>query len=83
VAWCLSRIARQEGTADGTTSVIPRKTHQELAEMIGCARETVSRKLDTLKRKKCISWDKRTMRVDLEKLQRYLRSEHGTPGGWV
>jgi CRP-like cAMP-binding protein len=83
VAWCLCRIARQEGTADGATSVIPRKTHQELAEMIGCARETVSRKLDTFKRKKCISWDKRTMRVDLEKLQRYLRSQHGTPGGWA
>jgi CRP-like cAMP-binding protein len=81
VAWCLCRIARQEGTRDGAISVIPRKTHQELAEMIGCARETVSRKLDTFKRKKYISWDKRTMRVDLDKLQRYLRSEQGTPGG--
>ena len=49
--------------------------------MIGCARETVSRKLDTFKRKKYMSWDKRTMRVDLEKLQRYLRSEQGPPGG--
>ena len=76
VAWCLCRIARQEGTPDGTSSVIPRKTHQELAAMIGCARETVSRKLDTFKRKKCISWDRRTMRVDTEKLQRYLRTEH-------
>ena len=83
VAWCLCRIARQEGSPDGTSSVIPRKTHQELAEMIGCARETVSRKLDMFKRKKCISWDKRTMRVDTEKLQRYLRSEHGTSGGFV
>jgi CRP/FNR family transcriptional regulator, cyclic AMP receptor protein len=79
VAWCLCRIARQEGTRDGTTAVIPRKTHQELAEMCGCARETVSRKLDTFKRKKYISWDKRTMRVDLDKLQRYLRSEQGPP----
>lgn len=83
VAWCLGRIARQEGTQDGTAVVIPRKKHQELAEMIGCARETVSRKLDTLKRKKCISWDKLTMRVDFEKLQRYVRSEHGPPGGWA
>jgi len=83
VAWCLCRIARQEGTADGTMSIIPRKTHQELAEMIGCARETVSRKLDAFKRKKCVSWDKRTMRVDIEKLQRYLRSEHGPSAGFV
>jgi len=83
VAWCLCRIARQEGALDGTSSVIPRKTHQELAEMIGCARETVSRKLDELKRKKCISWDKRTMRVDVEKLQRHVRSEHGLSGAWT
>jgi CRP/FNR family transcriptional regulator, cyclic AMP receptor protein len=83
VAWCLCRIARQEGTPDGTISIIPRKTHQELAEMIGCARETVSRKLDTFKRKKCISWDKRTMRVDIDRLQRYLRTEHGPPAGFV
>jgi CRP-like cAMP-binding protein len=83
VAWCLCRIARQEGAPDGAMSVIPRKTHQELAEMIGCARETVSRKLDTFRTKKCISWDRRTMRVDIEKLQRYLRSEQGSPVGWA
>jgi len=83
VAWCLGRIARQEGTQDGNAAVIPRKTHQELAEMIGCARETVSRKLDTLRRKKCISWDKSTMRVDVEKLQRYVRHEQGSPGSWA
>src|SRR5262245_30034020 len=83
VAWCLCRIARQEGEPDGAMSVIPRKTHQELAEMIGCARETVSRKLEMLKRKKCIWWDKRTMRVDIERLQRYLRSEPGASAGVV
>jgi CRP-like cAMP-binding protein len=77
VAWCLCRIARQEGTSDGAASVIPRKTHQELAEMIGCARETVGRKMEALKRRKYISWDKRTMRIDLDKLQRFLRTESG------
>jgi CRP/FNR family transcriptional regulator, cyclic AMP receptor protein len=83
VAWCLDRIARQEGTADGTFAVITRRTHQELAEMIGCARETVSRKLEALKRKKCLSWDKDTMRIDLEKLQRYVPQERGAPGHWT
>ena len=83
VAWCLGRIARQEGQQDGTAVVIPRKTHQELAEMIGCARETVSRKLETLKTKKCLSWDKQTMRVDLEKLQRYVNTELGGDGTWA
>ena len=75
VAWCLNRIARQEGTRDGQITVIPRKTHQELADMVGCSRETVSRKLEALKRRKCVTWDKQLMRVDLDGLRRYLRSE--------
>jgi len=79
VAWCLDRIARHEGTLDGTVAVISRKTHQELAEMIGCARETVSRKLEALRRKKCLSWDKNTMRIDLEMLQRYVPLERAAP----
>jgi CRP-like cAMP-binding protein len=82
LAWCLNRLARQEGQPDGPIAVIPRRKHQELAEMIGCARETVSRKLDTLKRKKCVSWDTRTMRVDLDGLQRYLRTELERPDTW-
>ena len=80
VAWCLGRIARLEGERDGAGVVIPRKKHQELAEMIGCSRETVSRKLDTLKRTKYVSGDKDTMRLDIEGLQRYLRSELRMPG---
>ena len=83
VAWCLDRIARHEGKLDGTVAVISRKTHQELAEMIGCARETVSRKLEALRRRKCLSWDKDTMRIDLEKLQRYLPEERGGPEHWT
>jgi CRP-like cAMP-binding protein len=79
LAWCLGRIAHQEGQRDGTFVVIPRKKHQELAEMIGCSRETVSRKLETLKRKKCLSWDKQTMRLDVESLQRYVRTEISLP----
>jgi hypothetical protein len=43
--------------------------------MVGCSRETVSRKLETLKRRKCVTWDKQQMRVDLDGLRRYLRSE--------
>ena len=83
LAWCLCRLARQEGTREGAIWVIPRKTHQELAETIGCARETVSRKLDELKRKKCVTWDKHMMRVDIEKLQRYLRTEQTPLRGLV
>ena len=80
VAWCLGRLARQEGQRDGASIVIPRKKHQELAEMIGCSRETVSRKLETLKRKKCLSWHRETIRLEIEGLQRYLRVELGSEG---
>ena len=72
VAWCLGRIARQEGTPDGRAVVIPKKPHHELAEMTGCTRETVSRALSTLRRKRCISWDGQAMRLEMEALQRYV-----------
>jgi CRP/FNR family transcriptional regulator len=75
VTWCLTRIARQEGTRDGAAVVIPRKKHQELADMVACSRETVSRKLELLKRKKCVAWDKQVMRLDMDSLKRYLRNE--------
>jgi len=70
VAWCLGRIARQEGRVDGAIVVIPRLAHQELAEMTGCSRETVSRALNILKRKKCISWDDQNVRLDISVLQK-------------
>lgn len=74
VAWCLSRVARQEGTLQGGGIVIPKKAHQELAEMAGCSRETVTRALGTLKRKQCVSWSGQTMRLEIEPLQRYVRT---------
>jgi CRP/FNR family transcriptional regulator, cyclic AMP receptor protein len=75
VAWCLGRIARQEGRRDGTSIVIPKARNQELAEITGCTRETVSRALSTLKRKKYVSWDRSTMRLEMESMQRFLRLE--------
>ena len=51
VAWCLSRVARQEGTLDRGGILIPKRAHQELAEMAGCSRETVTRALSALKRR--------------------------------
>ena len=72
VAWCLGRIARQEGRLDGATVVIPKLAHHDLAEMTGCSRETVSRALGILKRKKYVSWDDDTMRLEIGGLQRLL-----------
>ena len=75
VAWCLGQIATREGRRDGKVVIIPKKKHEELAGMAGCTRETVSRALAALKRKKYVSWDARTMRLEVEGLQRYMRRE--------
>ena len=80
VAWCLGRIATREGRREGKNVVIPKKPHHELAGMAGCTRETVSRALSALKRKKIISWDAETMQLDVEGLQRYIRGELVVPG---
>lgn len=80
VAWCLGRIARYEGHRDGPNVVIPKMGHADLAEMAGCSRETVSRALGTLKRKKYVTWDRRTIRLDVDNIQRYFGTELTVPG---
>jgi CRP-like cAMP-binding protein len=79
VAWCLGRIARYSGRRDGSAIVIPKPPHSELAEMAGCTRETVSRALQMLKRKKYVSWDTSSMRIDIDGMQRYLTIELTVP----
>jgi CRP/FNR family transcriptional regulator, cyclic AMP receptor protein len=79
VAWCLGRIARSAGRRDGAGIVIEKTSHSELAEMAGCTRETVSRALQVLKRKKYVSWDDRHLWIDVEGMQRYLTTELTTP----
>ena len=80
VAWCLGRIARQEGRLQDGRIVIPKKPHHELAEMTGCTRETVTRALGILRRKRCISWDRAAMWLEMETLQRYVTSRLEDPG---
>jgi len=57
VAECLLAIAAAEGTQrqDGTILLAKVRTHQELAEMVGAARESVSRSLSDLRTLKLIS----------------------------
>ena len=83
LAWCLAKLARQEGESDGRLVAIPRRTHQDLAEMIGCSRETVSRKLELLKRHKCVSWDRRTMKLDLAGLGRHAKADMEVPAAGI
>jgi CRP-like cAMP-binding protein len=79
VAWCLGRIARHAGRRDGAAIVIHKAQHNELAEMAGCSRETVTRALQILRRKNYIRWDARTMSIDVDSMQRYLTTELTVP----
>ena len=81
VAWCLSRIARQEGRLDRGGILIPKKAHQQLADMAGCSRETVTRALGMLRKKRCVSWTGTTMLLEVEALQRLVRGQIEVPGG--
>ncbi len=75
VAWCLGRIVRASGRREGTTIVIDKPAHHDLAEMAGCTRETVSRALQVLRRRKYVTWDDDVMHIDVEAMQRYLTTE--------
>jgi CRP/FNR family transcriptional regulator, cyclic AMP receptor protein len=77
VVWCLGRIARHEGQRDGKVVVVPNKPHHELAEMSGCTRETITRAMGALKERGCVSGDRRTLRLHVECLQRYVSTEFG------
>jgi CRP-like cAMP-binding protein len=73
VAWCLGRLAARDGRVDGAAIVLTRPAHHEIAEMTGCSRETVTRALRRLKTKRCITWDERQLRIEVDTLRRYLR----------
>ena len=72
VAWCLGRIVRASGRRDGPRVFIDKPAHHDLAEMAGCTRETVSRALQVLRRRKFVDWDDDVMHIDVEAMQRYL-----------
>jgi CRP-like cAMP-binding protein len=79
VAWCLGRLASVAGRREGSDIVLSRTPHQELAEMAGCTRETVSRALQMLRKKKYVAVDSQTMRIDIAAMQRYLMTELTVP----
>jgi CRP/FNR family transcriptional regulator len=79
VAWCLARLARQEGRRDGSFLVIARQSQQQLADMSACTRETVNRALSELKRRNHVIADETSMRLDVDGLQRYLKTDLRLP----
>jgi CRP/FNR family cyclic AMP-dependent transcriptional regulator len=80
VAWCLGRVARAGGRREGGAIVVAKPAHHDLAEMAGCTRETVSRALQVLRRRKYVSWDDEIMQIDVEAMQRYLTTELSVVG---
>ena len=73
VLWSLARLARQHGVKQGNELMLqPKPAHQELAEMTGCSRETVTRTLMKLKRGKYLTWDADSVRLNVAALQRRL-----------
>lgn len=72
VAWGLGQIARKRGKWHGDSIVLqPSPPHQELAEMTGCSRETVTRNVTKLRKNRCIGGDKASLRLD-RRIESYL-----------
>ena len=73
IVWGLARLASQRGRRLGGEIVIsPKPRHQELAEMTGCSRETVSRVLSRLRRLKWVNWDVDALQLQAHAFSRYL-----------
>lgn len=81
IAWCLARVASASGRREGAYIVLPKTSHQELAEMAGCTRETVTRAMQMLRKNKYVSVDSGTLRIDIDGMQRYLTTGLTVPEG--
>jgi len=69
----LLRIARTHGQADGNRIVIrPKPSFQELARMIGCSRETVSRAIKTLQDTGYVSSIDRGLVLEKRAIRKYM-----------
>ena len=81
VAWCLARLATRSGRAIGDVLAIsPKPSHQDVADMVGCTRETVSRALQRLKSLRCVSWDADALRLNERAFRAYLEPDPAAPG---
>jgi CRP-like cAMP-binding protein len=70
---CLLGIARKRGQTDGARLIIrPKPSFQEVARMIGCSRETVSRGVKTLQQAGYVSAVDRGLALEPRAIRRYL-----------
>jgi CRP-like cAMP-binding protein len=73
VVRCLLGIARKTGRQEGPRLIVtPKPSFQELARMIGCSRETVSRAIKTLQDTGYVSVVERGLALEARAVRRYL-----------
>ncbi len=84
VCWCLARLAHRAGRKDdGTIILSPRPLHQELADMTGCSRETVTRSLRELERMQWIITRPGTLLLNERCFRAYLEAEEAISDVWA
>src|SRR5262249_23844371 len=82
VAWCLARLAIRTGRrVNGAMVISPRPPHQELADMTGCSRETVTRILLQFQKANWVRQDGDSMTLNDSSFQRYLEIERAASRG--
>ena len=82
VAWCLARVAIRTGRrVNGTIVIAHRPPHQELADMTGCSRETVTRALALFQKAKWVTLEGESITLNDSPFRKYLEIENATCGG--
>jgi CRP-like cAMP-binding protein len=71
---CLLGIARKHGRAEGERMIVrPKPSFQDIAKMIGCSRETVSRAVKTLEETGYVSEVEGGLALEPRAVRRYLQ----------
>lgn len=77
------RIAESCGkwTPEGEVEILARISHQEIADMVGCTRQTVNEVLQALSRRGILRMDRRVMHItDINRLSQIIENAEGLDG---
>ena len=78
VEWCLAHLAARLGRrTNGTIAISPRPHHQDIADMTGCTRETVTRVMQRLKAGQAMSWNTTSLMLHERRFKALLNLESG------
>lgn len=74
LAAALLRLGEESGVPDGQAILVPEHfTHRQLAQLIGCSRETVTRVLREFRQDRCVDLDPEGhLRIDPSRLQLHI-----------